>query len=447
MNVLLAVTAVLMSAPVFLQGATQTKPNLLVVTFDTTRADKLGCYGFSDGKTNAIDRIAREGVLFEEIYAQAPQTMPNHTSLFTGLYTITHDVVSNGQKLADQAVTLAEILNAEGYQTGAVVAAAPLMTEFNLNQGFDYYNDEFKDMALVSGFKSFLRLFTANKVNLPTSRPAHRVTELAKGWLKKAAKKDKPFFLWVHFFDPHHPYEFHPDFDRPDLVVDDGEENEFGEKEKNYVNEIEFADYYLGKLLGFMEENGMMEDTLTVFTGDHGESLGEHDYRGHRQEVYQSIIRVPLAFRWPGRLPAGERLTVQGMTIDVTPTILKLLDIETLPGAFQGQDLFSLAEEDPRKIYSVAVKLFTKAPIRKTLIYGRYKYIEVDDPLLNMLFDLESDSGETANLLKTGHPAENLTVWESEIQNWFDLHSKLTFSDFQMTPEQLEKMRSLGYVQ
>lgn len=422
-------------------------PNVLIVTFDTTRRDRIGCYGFEGIKTPNIDRLAREGVLFENVRSQAPQTMPNHTSIFTGLYTITHDVRSNGQTLNDEALTLAEILKSAGYQTGAVVAAAPLMKDYNLDQGFDYYNDDFRDVALVGGFKWMMRFFSAKKINIPTSRPANRVAALAREWITPAAKKKRPFFLWLHFFDAHEPYEFHPDFEKPEIKTDDGESNQYGYKEGNYLNEIEFADHYLGKVLKQFDRLGLTENTITVFTADHGESLGEHDYRGHRQNVYENIIRVPLIIRYPAKLPAGERLATPAMSIDILPTVLTLVGIPYSPQSFQGQDLFSLPVDQPRYVFTLAVKLFTKTAIRRSLVYGHYKFIEFDDASKNALFNLEEDPGEAHNLLGSQEPALENVAWIDEINDWFERFERVDFSDIAMTPEQLERLKSLGYVQ
>ncbi len=421
------------------------RPNLLLVTFDTTRVDRLGCYGYREAQTPAIDRLAAEGVLFEKAYAQATQTLPNHCSLFTGLYPITHNVLSNGQRLSDEAWTLAEILRSQGYRTGAVVAAAPLMEVFNLGQGFGYYNDTFKESTLVRGFKAFLRMFTFQKVNLPTSKHALDVTRTARQWLARRARDKKPFFLWVHYFDPHHPYEFHPDFEKA-AVLSEGKGNEYGEKEANYINEIEFADYQLGKLLDFMDRRDLTQNTLTVFTTDHGESLGEHSYRGHRQETYESIIRVPLILRMPNRLPAGQRLATPAMSIDVLPTVLRLLQIPYIPSSFQGKDLLALSVDKPRKIYSLAVKLFTKSPTRRSLIYDDLKFIEYDNPQKNALFDLREDPGETVNLLHLDPAAAGRLDWLEEIREWFRRDGRLEFSDFRMTKEQIERLKSLGYI-
>ena len=422
------------------------KPNLLLVTFDTTRADRLGCYGFEGIRTPSIDRLAREGVLFENVFAQAPQTLPNHASIFTGLYTITHNVLSNGQKLEDRAVTLAEILSSSGYKTGAVVAAAPLIKVFNLTQGFGHYDDEFESKDGVSYFKAFLRLFSRNKINLPSERRGDAVARLAIHWLDRVSKAKRPFFLWVHFFDPHEPYYFREDFDRPEVASESLDRNQFGEDEAAYLSEIEFADYQLGKVLDHLDRLGLTDRTLTLFSADHGESLGEHEYRGHRQSVYQNVVRVPLILRMPRILPEGERLKTRAMSIDILPTLLTLLEIPYLPASFQGEDLFKFPENELRRRYSVAVKLFTKTPIRRTMVFGDYKFIEFEDPERNALFNIADDPGELVNIINKRPPEADKISWREEIDRWWKTHADLQFTDFKMTSEQLERLRSLGYI-
>ena len=331
------------------QPSAARKSNLLLVTFDTTRADRLGCYGFEGIRTPSIDRLAREGVLFENVYAQAPQTLPNHSSIFTGLYTITHKVLSNGQKLEDSAVTLAEILSVSGYRTGAVVAAAPLIKAFNLNQGFGHYDDEFESQDGVGYFKVLMRLFSDNRINLPSERRGDAVARLAIRWLDRASKSKRPFFLWVHFFDPHEPYHFREDFDRPEVVIESSGPNRFGEDEAAYLSEIEFADHQLGKVLDHLDRLGLADETLTLFTADHGESLGEHEYRGHRESVYESVVRVPLIIRMPRSLPAGERLATRAMSVDVLPTLLTLLEVPYLPTLLSGRGSFQASGEGAAK--------------------------------------------------------------------------------------------------
>ena len=428
------------------QPAASRKPNLLLVTFDTTRVDRLSCYGFEGIRTPSIDRLAREGVLFENVYAQAPQTLPNHSSIFTGLYTITHNVLSNGQKLEDPAVTLAEILSSSGYKTGAVVAAAPLIKVFNLTQGFSHYDDEFESQDGVGYFKAFLRLFSSNRINLPSERRGDAVARLAIQWLDRVSKSKRPFFLWVHFFDPHEPYRFREDFDRPEAVTESPGMNQFGEDEAAYLSEIEFADYHLGKVLDHVDRLGLTDRTLTLFTADHGESLGEHEYSGHRQNVYENVVRVPLILRMPRILPEGKRLATQGMSIDILPTLLTLLEIPYLPSSFQGADLFKLPEHEARRRYSVAVKLFSKTPIRRSMIFGDYKFIEYKDPERNALFNLADDPGELVNIINNRLPEADKISWQEEINRWWEAHADLQFTDFKMTAEQLARLKSLGYV-
>ena len=393
-----------------------------------------------------MDRLAREGVLFENVYAQAPQTLPNHASIFTGLYTITHNVLSNGQKLEDGAVTLAEILSSSGYKTGAVVAAAPLIKVFNLAQGFSHYDDEFESQDGVGYFKAFLRLFSGNKLNLPSERRGDAVARLAIHWLDRVSKAKCPFFLWVHFFDPHEPYHFREDFGRPEMVTESLALNQFGEDEAAYLSEIEFADYQLGKVLDHLDRLGLTNRTLTLFTADHGESLGEHEYRGHRQSVYQNVVRVPLIFRMPRILPAGQRLKTKAMSIDILPTLLTLLEIPYLPASFQGEDLLKLPEDEPRRRYSVAVKLLTKTPIRRTMVLGDYKFIEFEDPERNVLFNIADDPGELVDIIKNMPPEAEKIAWSEEIGRWWETHADLQFTDFKMTSEQAERLQSLGYI-
>lgn len=422
------------------------RPNLLVVTFDTTRADHLGPYGFQDIRTPTIDGLATAGTLFEDVQAQSPQTLPNHTSLFTGLYTITHNVRSNGQRLEDRAITLAEVLRTEGYQTGAIVAAAVLMSDFNLSQGFATYNDDFEDPAIYRGFRAFFRLFSRGKINFPSTRPGNRVSALANQWLRKAAGQKQPFFLWVHFYDPHEPYEYRADFKKPYKTGNSGKKNAFGVDEASYINEIEFADFHLGRVLHQLDKLGLSRNTLVVFTADHGESLGEHGYEGHREEVYAPVAHIPLIMRFPGRVAAGLRLPTPAMTVDVAPTILTLLGIDYPDNAFAGTDLLALDPKAARKRFSLAVKLFTKTPIRSAFFYRRYKCIRFDDPSRNACFDLGADPQESVNLLSSGKGPTDVD-WLSEVQAWFERYEDLSVSDFQMTPEQMERLRSLGYIQ
>jgi arylsulfatase A-like enzyme len=425
------------------------RPNLLLVTFDTTRADRLTPYGYRDARMPALERLAREGVVFTRCYAPTVQTLPSHAAMMTGLYPITSNVVSNGQRLDDEVLTLAELLRAEGYRTGAIVATAPLMEVFGLAQGFENYDDDFEEWAGIRMAKSLLRLFSVNRWNVRTTRPAHRVASLARDWLSDASREDRPFFLWLHFIEPHDPYVGHPDLSRPGRVVSGGTLNAFGVKEANYVNEIEFADHYLGNVLQQLDALGLTNRTLTIFTADHGESLGEDDYRGHREEVYEQIIHVPLIVRMPGRVPAGARLETPAQLVDVTPTALPLLGFSLKGSPFQGKDLFALKPDRPRSLFAMAAKLFTRDPIRIAMIREGKKFVTWPETGRQALYDLEKDPGESRNLLVEDHKGatgRSSRDWAAEVRAWWAKNDRLRADDFTLDAESLERLKSLGYI-
>lgn len=448
-GICLVTVLVLNAAPAWAQErrppAADRPPNVLVVTFDTTRADRLGAYGYR-AKTPAIDRLAREGALMQRAYSPSVQTLPSHASLFTGLYSVTHGVLSNGQTLSGDAVTLAEILSSHGYATGAILGAATLLSDFGLDQGFDTYDEEFGGTVLERSFKTFVRFLSRSKLNIPSTRTAPEVTRRAINWLNRHAKRERPFFLWLHFWDPHEPYEFRPDFERPNLVVSGGALNEHGQKEANYVNEIEFADHYLAKILRRLDRLGLTESTLTILTSDHGESLGAHGYVGHRREVYEDIIRIPMIFRLPGRVPAGTVVSAPVMSIDVVPTVLDLVGVPYLPESYQGRNIFGLGDEN-RSVFALAVELFTRTPIRRAVIDEGLKFIEFDEGEQDALYSLVDDPGEEHNLLySTGQSISEAADWRGRIVRWYRTFASISFDDIEISPEQLERLRSLGYV-
>jgi arylsulfatase A-like enzyme len=431
-------------------AGTAARPNVLLVTFDTTRADRLTPFGYRHARMPAIERLAREGVVFTRCYAPTVQTLPSHASMLTGLYPITQNVVSNGQRLDREVLTLPELLRADGYRTGAIVATAPLMATFGLSQGFQTYDDDFDESIVSRGLRSLLRVFSAARWNVTATRPAHRVAALAKSWLRQAARGKEPFFLWVHFIEPHDPYERHPDFSRPNLVVSSGDPNVHGVKEANYVNEIEYADHHLGAILRELDSLGLTRNTATVFTADHGEALGEQGYTGHREEVYESIIRVPLIVRMPGKVPAGARLDTPAQLVDVTPTILPLLGIPLDGSPFQGHDLFSLRADAPRSLYSMAAELLTREPIRIAMIKGTQKFVVWPDSGRKALYHIATDPFERRNLLVSPEDGTRGTAaptpWEAELNTWWQRNDRLRADDFALSPDDLERLQSLGYI-
>jgi len=339
------------------------------------------------------------------------------------------------------------MLRQAGYRTGAILGAAPLKRTYNLDQGFQTYDDRFRSRAPAKAFNWALRLFTNGRANISLSRPAHRVAARAVAWLEAAARRPEPFFLWLHFFDPHEPYVAHPDLSRPKLKRQRGPLNRHGVKERNYVSEIEFADHHLGRVLRRLDTLKLTADTLTIFTADHGESLGEHGYRGHRREVYESIIRVPLIVRLPGRVAAGVLEPTPAMLIDVVPTALRLLRLPTGGSRFEGRDLFNLDEGPPRTVYSAAVKFFTRAPTRIAEIRGDEKFVFFPRTGRSAMFNLRVDPQERHNLLEPpGLPNVDVAARRAALQRWWHERDRYDPEELRLSEEDLAHLESLGYV-
>src|SRR6266436_4575508 len=261
-------------------AASNSAPNVVVVTIDTLRADHLGCYGYKQIRTPNIDALAAEGARFERAYTAVPVTLPSHTLIFTGTYPTlsgVHDFAAN--KLSPTQATLASVLKDNGYTTGAVIGSAVLDSRFGLNHGFDFYYDHF----------DFNRLLETNLDEM--ERPGNVVADVTLDWLSK--NYQKKFFLWMHLYDPHYPY-------RPPVPY-------AGEyKDRPYDAEIAFADAQVGRLIHFLKSRGLYGNTLIVLSGDHGESLGEHGEKTHGFFIYNATLHVPFMMHLPiGHLPVG----------------------------------------------------------------------------------------------------------------------------------------------
>lgn len=346
--------------------------NVLVVTLDTTRADHLGCYGYAKAATPVLDKLAAGGVRFAEVATVAPETLPAHATLFTGLLPPRHGVRVNGEnRLESRHVTLAEVARARGYETAAFVSAFVLDARFGLDQGFDLYDDK---VAAAQG-AAF-----ASGIN---ERTADRTTDAALGWLGRRDRK-RPFLAWVHYFDPHFPYA------PPDPFA----ERFAGSP---YDGEVAFVDSQLGRLLQGLDGLGLREKTLVVVVGDHGEALGDHGERTHSVLLYRSTTRVPLILSNPRLLPRPS--VVEGTIVsiaDVAPTLLDLMGVEE-PPARDGMSLIA-TKPDPRRTAYLETMVpyvdFGWAPL-----FGlrslRDSYVLAPR---SECYDLRSDPGEQSNL-------------------------------------------------
>jgi arylsulfatase A-like enzyme/tetratricopeptide (TPR) repeat protein len=406
------------------------RPNILIVTVDTLRADRVGCYGYGMDLTPNVDGLAKEGIVFEHAVAQVPLTWPSHAALFTGTYPFHNGVQDfTGQPLSGRFRTLAESLQANGYTTGAIVSSFVLDRSWGLARGFDSYDDAFagqqffhKDLGLVE-------------------RRAEESVNHAISWLGTHA--NQPFFLWLHLYDPHSPY------DPPEPF-----RSRFAKQP--YEGEIAYADRELGRLFAWLKQapDNLYDNTLIVFLSDHGESLGEHGEKEHGFFVYDSTVRVPLVVKPPRTAKlAAQRVAVAVETIQVGPTVLEMAGVEDpIQKQFQAASLLPFMSGKPhgpeRPAYSESfypANSFGWSPLRSVQT-ARYQYIEAPK---QELYDLQNDPSERNNVIE-----ENANV---SARMRLELSQLLARSPVPTaspgardtsggSADVLEKLRSLGYV-
>ena len=400
------------------------KPNVLLITVDTLRADRVGCYGFHLARTPNIDQLAAEGVLFEDAVSAAPITMPSHATIMTGLYPPAHGVRDNGAfSLDDGAVTLAERFKSAGYETQAFVSAIVLSSRYNLNQGFDGYDD---DLWAEDAPKMFMIR------DRPARKTADRFLEWYGSWRSK--KERSPFMAWVHLFDPHQPHT--PPGWAAALTP------------SGYDAEIAAADFALGRIFEALRQDGVLDDTVIVFTADHGESLGEHQEKTHAIFIYDATVRVPLIIRYPGVFPKNKVYEGPVRNVDIAPTILAAAH---LPGGneTQGVNLLPLTRgvgkqpDLPQYSESLLAELgFGMAPLYGVR-QGGYKWIRAPKP---EVYDLKNDPKELQNIYQTeqvrAHELDQvLEGILSESSHW-----NFASAANPMDQETMENLMALGYL-
>ncbi len=390
--------------------------NVMLITLDTTRADRLGCYGYERAATPVVDAIARRGVRFDRAYAHVPITAPSHACLLTGTRPPENGVRVNGkQSLAPALTTLADIHERHGYKTAAFVASVVLDARYGLDRGFDLYDDQIGTYP-----------------DQPEGeRPAEEVCDRALRWLKSNASGQAAFMCWVHFFDPHTPYTAPQEF-----VTKMGDP---------YDAEVAYMDVQIGRLIDWLESRSLSAKTLLVVVGDHGESLGEHGFPWHSLLLYHSIVRVPLIFALPGVLPEGAQVRDVTRMADVMPTILDLLGWP-VPAEVSGESLapaLAGGTLPARRVYGETDYPFDSfgwSPLR-SLIEGDWKYIRAPVP---ELYDLSADLGELKNLA-TAQP-ERVEWMEAAL---IEIEAKIVRREaaaVDLNAAELETLRGLGYL-
>ncbi|MEM7051902.1 MAG: sulfatase-like hydrolase/transferase [Acidobacteriota bacterium] len=378
------------------------RPNVLLITVDTLRPDALGWIGGGD-HTPALDRLAASGVRFPRALSPAPLTLPSHTSILTGLLPRRHGVRDNGQTVAPDLVTLGQSLKAVGYRSAAFVSGFPLVADFGLDGGFDHYDDDLGESGL--------------------ERPAAATVDAALEWLR--SEDTGPWFLWLHLYDPHDPYEPPAELRRPG-------------PRGAYLGEVAAVDRALGRLLAATAG----KSTLTVFTSDHGESLGEHGEQTHGFFAYQATLEVPLVISWPGRLAPAER-SHRIQLVDLFPTLAGLLSLET-PQDLDGVDLTPTLEGREQPVAAAYLESLRPwisygwAPLRAVIAEG-WKLIAAPRA---ELYDLDADPQEKNNLVD--QERRRARALQQRLREIEALPARQ--SDQRLDRETRGKLRALGYL-
>jgi arylsulfatase A-like enzyme len=437
------------------------RPNLLVISMDTTRADHLSVYGYARETSASLRRLAAEGVRFDSAYSPTATTGPSHASLFTSLYPMTHQVLKNGHVLAPGYETLAEILATAGYDTAAVVSSYVLNRKFGYEQGFASYDDDVSQADTPSGTVEWEGEIVEGKFY----GRADDTTRRARDWLARRPHPERPFFLFVHYFDPHDPYvppaEYRPPFELGrEMALKLERTIAF------YDTEIAYTDEQIGHLLGALSATGLAEGTVVVVLGDHGEGLMQHGHMHHGVHIYEEAVRVPLIVRWPGHLaPRIEKQPVQ--ILDLAPTLLALTGTEQAGAHFQGRSIASLLRAIPeggrepgerpvylyRRHYSgaesaqgeLADGIVAKGE-KFGLRLGDWKLIEGPEEESLELFDLAVDPGETRNRALT--EPERLREMRAGLADWRRLYGDAGASEPRsIDDEDRARLEALGYAE
>ncbi|PYV52713.1 MAG: hypothetical protein DMG98_23465, partial [Acidobacteria bacterium] len=401
-------------------AANPSSPNVVFITIDTLRADHLGCYGNKQVRTPNINALAADSTRFERAYTAVPVTLPSHTVIFTGTYPLlsgVHDFAAN--KLNPTQATLASVLKDNGYATAAVIGSAVLDSRFGLNHGFDFYYDHF----------DFNRLQESNLDEM--ERPGNVVADVTLDWLSK--NYQKKFFLWMHLYDPHYPY-------RPPAPYS----KEY--KDRPYDGEIAFADAQVGRLIEFLKNKGLYQNTLIILSGDHGESLGEHGEKTHGFFIYNATLHVPLIIHLPGGMHAKTVANPVNLA-DLMPTVLDALNIQ-IPAQVQGQSLLPLMspkkEDNARSLYAETFlpRLHFNWSELRGVETETYHFIDAPKP---ELYDLRKDSGETHNLFAEKKAvAEEMRVRLAKLIQQYTAGQELA-EKTGLDPVLMERLKSLGY--
>ena len=448
------------------------KPNIILITMDTTRVDHLSCYGYHRNTTPNLDELAQESVVFTNAYATSPWTLPSHASIFTGMFSAKHGsrydwetMQSNWPvSLNKNYETMAEILAGHGYKTAGVIGGFWVRPIFGLAQGFEYYDHELinviSDLEHFTLYRVLNRWISLEDVaarkGLNLSRIASQINTIVFSWLKNNFRSS--FFLFINYYDPHHPYLPPEHFY---LLFEEDNQQQMTEAEKyrheiiqRYDGEIAYLDFQMGKLFEELKKLGIYDSTMIVITSDHGEFFGEHDLWYHSHELYEEVLKIPLIIKFPTAHSRKGIYTNRVSLVDILPTVLNFLELP-LPRDVQGVDLFKGGSRVMSEIYrhidagdSLKADVFVRE--LKSLFSKNYKYIKEFDKeseSQDELYDIENDPGELQNLIeKTPEKAKEMEEELMELLPSTDLQ-KTTITPMILNPAIRDGLEALGYLQ
>lgn len=465
------------------------RPNVLLISIDTLRADHLSCYGYDKVTTPHLDRLGEEGILFENAYSTAAWTPPAHASMLTGLYPSSHGVVDN-HRLRKDIPTLAEVFSKSGYRTAGFVNNSQVGELVGLEKGHETYMEVWrgsKGRSIVRRSMNYLVRNAMEAVGL-NDHGAHRTNQLARDWIRE--NKGHAFYMFIHYIEPHNPinapYPFKNKYwqNRNRHGIDKNKlylvaqnplvcftnnirlnREELTALRALYDGEISYIDYKIGELIAFLKKERIYDNTFIIITADHGEHFGEHDLYSHVASLYEPIIHIPLMMKFPEGFNRQARISGLVQLVDIFPTVIETIGLnqEFLRG-IQGKSLFRTANDPTYHDYIIAewegripefvserIRNLDEDPIvkkfRETMVMireGHYKYILKSNGG-EELYDLEKDKREENNILEREKEIgkglrHKVTQWQSSKS---ELKYEKQSSIDEMTKRNLE---SLGYL-
>ncbi|MFC2165874.1 sulfatase-like hydrolase/transferase, partial [Acidobacteriota bacterium] len=392
--------------------------NVCLITLDTTRADRIGCYGYDNAKTPNLDYLAANGVKLSNAYCQVPLTLPSHCSIFTGTYPVYHRVHNNGSYSLDpRHISLAEVLREKGFKTAAFVSSFTVDSRYGIDQGFEFYDDTLQEEEIIKNYRS--------------QRRAEEVYNSFANWMD--TNLTSRFFCWIHFFDPHLPYD--PPFPFRE---------EFSGSP--YDGEIAYMDVYIGKVVEKLREKNLLDRTLIILVGDHGEALREKNELDHGIFIYDTTLRVPFILYCPKNLPQGLVVDSRVRLVDVMPTVLDLLGIPE-NDEIQGRTLVPYIEGRKKEDLSSYIETYyPRENFGWSELIGfidrEWKYIRAPK---EELYDIKGDPAEEQNVIFA--EKKSASTMKKKLKDFIENHSSnFESTKKKLTTEEVERLRSLGYM-